>query len=164
VNRTRPAQAPEEHGQHKLQVSLARASSRWACPAGSKPQRNGAARMEGMEQAPGGEQALGSYSKMQRRRRRRGTLTHRPRDTTVAWRGSARVATMASNQRKTPTTHRRNSKLTKTKHHHGRGLATREQARGRHDPSPESQRRKGCRRRGRNRVDLADRRNRHRLI
>jgi hypothetical protein len=111
-----------------------------------------------------GEQAPGSCSKIQRRRRRKGTLTHRPGDTTVAWRGSARAATTASNQRKTLTTHRRNSKLTKTKHHRGQGLATRGQARGRHGRSPERRRQKGCRRRGRKRVDLADRRNRRRLI
>jgi hypothetical protein len=99
--------------------------------------------MLGMEQAPGGEQAPARHSKVQRKRRSRGALTQRPGDTTVAWRGSARTATMASNQRKTPTTRRRNNKLTKPKHHHGQGLATRGQARGRHGRSPELQRRKG---------------------
>jgi hypothetical protein len=48
--RTWPAQAPDEHGQCKLQVSLASASSRWAWPAQSKLQ-------EGVEQAPGGHGA-----------------------------------------------------------------------------------------------------------
>jgi hypothetical protein len=42
-----PAQASGEHGQDKLQVSLASASSRWAWPEQSKLQ-------EGMEQTPGG--------------------------------------------------------------------------------------------------------------
>jgi hypothetical protein len=115
-----------------------------------------------MEQAPGGEQAPSSCSK--KLRRRRGTLTHRPGDTTVAWWGSARAATTASNQRKTPMTRRHSSKLTKTQHHCGQGLATRGQARGRHGQSPGRRRRKGCRWRGRNRADLTDRQNRHRLI
>jgi hypothetical protein len=130
----------------------------------SKPQKDGAARMEGMEQAPGGEQAPSSCSKKQRRRRRRGTLTHRPGDTNMAWRGSAHAATTASNQRKMPTTRRRSSKLTKTQYHRGQGLATWGQARGRHGRSPEHRMWKGCRWRGRNRVDLADRRNHRRLI
>jgi hypothetical protein len=120
--------------------------------------------MEGLGQAPGGEQAPARHSKVQRRRRSREALTQRPGDTTVAWRGSARAATTASNQRKTPTTRRRNNKLTKPKNHHGQGLATRGQARGRHGRSPERRRRRGCRRRGRNRADLADRRNLYRLI
>jgi hypothetical protein len=54
--------------------------------------------------------------------------------------------------------------LTKPKHHHGQGLATREQARGRHGRGPELRRRRGSEQRGSNRVDLADRRNRRRLI
>jgi hypothetical protein len=120
--------------------------------------------MESMKQAPGGEQAPARHSKVQRKRKSREALTQRPGDTTVAWRGSARAATTASSQRKTPTTRRRNNKLTKPKHHRGRGLAPREQARDRHGRSPEFQRRRGCRRRGRNRADLADSRNRCRLI
>jgi hypothetical protein len=99
--------------------------------------------MEGMEQAPGGEQAPARHSKVQRKRMSRGALTQRPGDTTVAWRGSARAATTASNQRKTPTTRRCNNKLTKPKHHRGQGLATRGQARGHHGQSPELRRRKG---------------------
>jgi hypothetical protein len=54
--------------------------------------------------------------------------------------------------------------LTKPKHHRGQGLATREEARGRHGRGPELRRRWGCEQRGSNRVDLADRRNRRRLI
>jgi hypothetical protein len=54
--------------------------------------------------------------------------------------------------------------LIKPKHHRGQGLATREQARGRHGQSPELQRRRGSEQRGSNRVDLTDRRNRRRLI
>jgi hypothetical protein len=54
--------------------------------------------------------------------------------------------------------------LTKPKHHRGQGLATREQARGRHGQGPELRRRRGSEQRGSNRVDLVDRRNRHRLI
>jgi hypothetical protein len=99
--------------------------------------------MESMGQAPGGKQAPARHSKVQRKRKSREALTQRPGDTTVAWRGSARVTTMASNQRKTPTTRRRNNKLTKPKHHRGQGLATREPARGRHGRSPELRRRKG---------------------
>jgi hypothetical protein len=92
-----PAQAPDEHGQHKLQVSLASASSRRAWPAWSKaPVGHGAKLQEGMEQALGGEQAPEGYREMQGRRRREGVLTQRLGDTTVAWRGSARVATTAS--------------------------------------------------------------------
>jgi hypothetical protein len=48
-------------------------------------EEHGAALREGVEQAPGRKQALGGYSKMQRRRRRGGALTQCPRDTTVAW-------------------------------------------------------------------------------
>jgi hypothetical protein len=114
--------------------------------------------MEGMGQAPA------RYNKVQRKRRSREALTQRPGDTTVAWRGSACVATTVSNQRKTPTTCQRNNKLTKPKHHRGHGLVTRERARGRHGRSPELRRRKGCRRRGRNRAEFADKRNRHHLI
>jgi hypothetical protein len=99
--------------------------------------------MESMGQAPGGEQAPARHSKVQRKRMSREALTQRPGDTTVAWRGSARAATTASNQRKTPMTRRRNTKLTKPKHHRGQGLATREWARGRHGRSLELQRRKG---------------------
>jgi hypothetical protein len=54
--------------------------------------------------------------------------------------------------------------LTKPSSHCGQGLATREQARGCHGRGPELQRRRGCEQPGSNRVDLADRRNRHRLI
>jgi hypothetical protein len=105
--RTWPTQAPDEHGQCKLQVSLASASSRWAWPAQSKaPVGHGAKLQEGMEQAPGGEQALGGYGEVQRGRSGGGALTQRPGDTTVAWRGSARAATMASSQGKSPTTRR----------------------------------------------------------
>jgi hypothetical protein len=93
--------------------------------------------MESMGQAPA------RHSKVQRKRKSREALTQHPGDTTVAWRGSACAATTASNQRKTPMTSRRNNKLTKPKHHRGRGLATRERARGRHGRSPELQRRKG---------------------
>jgi hypothetical protein len=69
-------------------------------------EEHGAALHEGMEQAPGGKQAPGGYSEMQRRRRRGGALTQRPGDNTMAWRGSARAATMASSQRKSPTIRR----------------------------------------------------------
>jgi hypothetical protein len=63
--RTWSAQAPDEHDQCKLQVSLASASSRWAWPAQSKaPVGHGASSrrawsklQEGMEQAPGGHGA-----------------------------------------------------------------------------------------------------------
>jgi hypothetical protein len=96
-----------------------------------------------MGQAPGGEQALARYSKVQRKRRSREALTQRPGDTTMAWRGSARTVTTASSQRKTPMTRRRNNQLTKPKQHRGRGLATRERARGHHGRSPELRRRKG---------------------
>jgi hypothetical protein len=120
--------------------------------------------MEGIGQAPGGEQAPARHSKVQRKRRSREALTQRPGDTTVAWRGSARVVTTASSQRKTPTTRRCNNKLTKPKHHRGRGLTTRGQAQFHHGQSPARRRRRGCRRQGRNRVDLADKRNRRRLI
>jgi hypothetical protein len=99
--------------------------------------------MESMGQAPGGEQAPARYNKEQRKRKSREALTQRPGDTTVAWRGSARAATTASSQRKTLMTRRRNDQLTKPKHHRGRGLVTREQARGRHVRSPELRRRKG---------------------
>jgi hypothetical protein len=98
--------------------------------------------MESMKQAPGGEQATARHNKVQRKRKSREALTQRPGDTTVAWRGSARAATMASSQRKTPTTRRRNNKLTKPKHHRGRGLATREWARDRHGQSLEFRRRR----------------------
>jgi hypothetical protein len=54
--------------------------------------------------------------------------------------------------------------LTKPSSHRGQGLATREQARGRHGQGPELQRRRGCGRPGSNRVHLTDRRNRRRLI
>jgi hypothetical protein len=54
--------------------------------------------------------------------------------------------------------------LTNPSSHRGQGLATREQARGRHGQGPELRRRRGCRRPGSNRVDLADRQNCHRLI
>jgi hypothetical protein len=54
--------------------------------------------------------------------------------------------------------------LTKPSSHRGQGLATQEQARGRHGRGPELRRRRGCERPGSNRVDLADRRNRRRLI
>jgi hypothetical protein len=54
--------------------------------------------------------------------------------------------------------------LTKPRHHHGQGLATREQAWGRHGRGPELRRWRGCEQPGSNRVDLADRRNRRRLI
>jgi hypothetical protein len=160
-----PAQAPEEHGQHKLQVSLASASSRWAWPARSKaPVEHGAELQKSMEQAPGGERAPGGYREMLRRRRRGGALTQRPGDTTMAWRGSVRAAMMASSQGKSPTIRRRSTQLTKPRSRHGQGTAAREQARGRHGRSPELRRRRGCNRPGGNRVDLADRRNRHRLI
>jgi hypothetical protein len=76
--RTWPAQASDEHGQCKLQVSLANASSRWAWPAQRKLQ-------EGMEQAPGGEQTLGDYREVQRGRSGGGALTRRPGDTTVRY-------------------------------------------------------------------------------
>jgi hypothetical protein len=58
--RTWAAQAPDEHGQCKLQVSLASASSRWAWPAQSKLQ-------EGVEHAPGGHGASSrrAWSKLQ---------------------------------------------------------------------------------------------------
>jgi hypothetical protein len=100
---------------------------------------------------------------MQRRRRRGGALTQRPGDTTVAWRGSARAATTASSQRKSPTIRRRNTQH-QARYHRGQGLATREQARGRHGRGPELWRRRGCKRPGSNRVDLADRQNHRRLI
>jgi hypothetical protein len=99
--------------------------------------------MEGMGQAPGGEQVPARHSKVQRKRRSREACTQHPGDTTVAWRGSARAATMASSQRKTPMTRRRNNQLTKPKHHRGWGLATQERAWGRHGRSPELQRWKG---------------------
>jgi hypothetical protein len=54
--------------------------------------------------------------------------------------------------------------LTKPRHHRGQGLATWEQARDRHGRGPKFRRRKGCEQPGSNRVDLADRRNRRRLI
>jgi hypothetical protein len=72
-----PEQAPGEHGQSKLQMSMARASSRRAQ---SKLQ-------EGAEKNRGGE-----------------ALTRRLGGTTVAWRGSARAATMAPSLGKSPTT------------------------------------------------------------
>jgi hypothetical protein len=128
------------------------------------PVGHGAALQEGMEQASGGEQAPGGYSEMHRRRRRGGALTQHPRDTTVAWRGSAHAATTASSQGKSPMIHRRSTQLTKPRSHRGQGLATREQARGRHGRGPELRRRRRCERPGSNRVDLADRRNRRRLI
>jgi hypothetical protein len=101
---------------------------------------------------------------MQRRRRRGGALTQRPGDTTMAWRGSARAAMTASIQGKSPTIRRRSTQLTKPRSRHGQGTAGREQARGRHGQSPELRRRRGCKRPGGNRLDLADRRNRRRLI
>jgi hypothetical protein len=63
-----PEQAPGEHGHSKLQMSMARASSRRAQ---SKLQ-------EGAEKNKGGE-----------------ALTRHPGGTTMAWRGSAHAATMA---------------------------------------------------------------------
>jgi hypothetical protein len=54
--------------------------------------------------------------------------------------------------------------LTKPSSHRGQGLATREQARDCHGRGPELRRRRGCGRPGSNHVDLADRRNRRRLI
>jgi hypothetical protein len=77
-----PEQAPSELGQRKLQVGMARA-----------------------EQSPGEHRA--SSRRAQRRSEVEGTLTRRPGDTTVAWRGSAHAATMASSQGKSPTTCRR---------------------------------------------------------
>jgi hypothetical protein len=97
---------------------------------------------------------------MQRSRRRGGALTQCPGDTTMTWRGSARAAMMASSQGKSPTIRRRSTQLTKPISHHRQGTA----ARGRHGRSPELWRRRGCKRPGGNRVELADRRNRHRLI
>jgi hypothetical protein len=121
-------------------VSLTSASSRWAWPARSKtPVGHGAKLQEGMEQAPGG------YREMQRRRRRGGALTQRPGDTTVAWRGSARAATMASSQGNSPTIRRRSIQLTKPRSRRGQGLAAREQDRGRHGQGPELRRRRGMR-------------------
>jgi hypothetical protein len=59
---------------------------------------------------------------MQRRRRRRGgALTQHPGDTTVAWRGSAHVATTASSQGKSPTIRRRSTQLTKPRSRRGQG-------------------------------------------
>jgi hypothetical protein len=146
-------------------VSLASASSRWAWPARSKaPVGHGAELQKGMEQAPGGERAPGGYREMQRRRRRGGALTQRPGGTTMAWRGSARAAMTTSSQGKSPTIRRQSTQLTKPRSHHGQGTTAREQARGRHGQSPELRRRRGCKRPRGNRLDLADRRNRHRLI
>jgi hypothetical protein len=54
--------------------------------------------------------------------------------------------------------------LTKPKHHRGQGLATRGQARGHHGRSPERRKQRGSEQWGSNQVDLADRRNRSRLI
>jgi hypothetical protein len=131
--RTWPAQALDEHGQCKLQVSLASASSRWAWPAQSKLQ-------ESMEQAPGGEQTLGDYREVQRGRGGGEALIRRPGDTTVAWRGSARAATTASSQGKSPMTRRRINQLTEHRSRQGQGLAARDQARGRHGQGPKLQR------------------------
>jgi hypothetical protein len=61
---------------------------------------------EGVEQALGGEQTLGDYRVVQRRRSGGGALKRHPRDTTVAWQGSAHAAMMAPSQEKLPTTHR----------------------------------------------------------
>jgi hypothetical protein len=153
--RAGPAQAPGKLSQSQLEMGLAsmeQASEEWSSTHGEH------------EASSRREQAPARHSKVQRKRKSREALTQRPGDTTMAWRGSARAATTSSSQRKTPTTCRRNNKLTKSKHHRGRGLATRERARDRHGRSPEFQRRRGCRRRGRNRADLADRQNRCRLI
>jgi hypothetical protein len=129
-----PAQAPGELSQSQLEMGLA--SMEQALEEGSS--------MHGGHGASSrGEQVPARHSKVHRKRRSRGALTQRPGDTTVAWRGSARVATTASNQRKTPMTRRRNNQLTKPKHHRGRGLATRERARGRHSQSSELRGRKG---------------------
>jgi hypothetical protein len=99
----------------------------------------------GHEQALGGKQAPGGYREMQRRRRRGGALTQCPGDTTVAWRDSAHAATTASSQGKAPTKRRRSTQLTKPRSHRGKGLAAREQARGRHGRGPELRRQKGMR-------------------
>jgi hypothetical protein len=93
-----------------------------------------------MEQAPGGDQTPGDYREVQRGRSGGEALTRRPGDTTVAWRGSARVATTASSQGKSPTTRRQITQLTKHRFHRGQGLAARDQARGRHGQGPELRR------------------------
>jgi hypothetical protein len=82
----------------------------------------------------------------------------------MAWRGSARVAMTASSQGKSPTIRRRSTQLTKPRSRRGQGTADREQARGRHGQGPELRRRRGCKRPGGNRSDLADKRNHRRLI
>jgi hypothetical protein len=82
----------------------------------------------------------------------------------VAWRGSARAATTASSQGKSPTIRRRSTQLTKPRSRRGQGLAAREQARGRHGRGPKLRRRRGCERTRGNRLDLVDRRNHRRLI
>jgi hypothetical protein len=61
----------------------------------------------------------------------------------VAWRGSARAATTASSQGKSPMIRRQSTQLTKPRSCRGQGLAAREQARGHHGQGPELWRRRG---------------------
>jgi hypothetical protein len=57
----------------------------------------------------------------------------------MAWRGSARAATMAPSQ---PTTHRQGTTPTSTRSHRGEGRAAQDEARGRHGRDPRRRRRR----------------------
>jgi hypothetical protein len=93
-----------------------------------------------------------------------GELTQHPGGTTVAWRGSACVATTAPSQGKAPTTHRQATTLTSTRSHRGESQAARDKARGRHGRDPRCRRRRSQWCRGGNRPDLSDRQERCREI
>jgi hypothetical protein len=75
----------------------------------------------------------------------------------VAWRGSARAATMAPSQGKAPMTRRQGTTPTSTRSRRGEGQATRDIARGRHGRDPRHRRQRSRGHRGDNRPDLSDR-------
>jgi hypothetical protein len=60
----------------------------------------------------------------------------------MAWRGSARAATMAPRQGKAPMTRRQDTAPTSTRSHRGEGQAARDEARGHHGRDPMCRRRR----------------------
>jgi hypothetical protein len=66
----------------------------------------------------------------------------------MAWRGTARAATMAPSQGKAPMTRRQATTPTSTISRRGESQAARDKARGRHGRDPRHKRRRSRRRRG----------------
>jgi hypothetical protein len=92
---------------------MANTSSRWAWPVqapGGHGQCRASSRRTWSKLQEGMEQALGGCREGQRGSSGGEALTRRPGDTTMAWRGSAHAATMASSQGKSSTTRRRITK------------------------------------------------------